>query len=207
MGRLSAAFLLPLFAVACVSRPLSGEDAGADESSTGDVDDDGTPPPATSASPTTTPDPTTAGSATAGSTVTDPSGADTLDDGADDHGDDGCAPDDECQVDTDCAPGQTCLANCTCFGDPDPTDTGDPECGDAASCEDCLQCTALPGGECQAPLLACLTNPECAALLLCQTGCDNPQCFQDCLIANPGGLGDFIPVVECIIGACAGPCS
>jgi hypothetical protein len=208
MGRWSAGFLVPVLAVACVGRPLSGDDlgAGGSDGSTGDVDDDGSPPPSTSAGPTTTPDPTTAGSATVGSTVTDPSGPDTFDDATADDGDPGCPPDSECWSDADCAPSQTCLANCTCFGEPDPTDTGDPACEDAPTCEGCLQCTVEPGGDCQGVLFTCLGNSDCAALLLCQVGCDSPECFQNCLIANPGGINDFFPLAECFIGVCGIAC-
>lgn len=196
------ALLLSLLTVGCAARvmaddELAGDDAtdGAGSSDTGATPSEPTTtPPTSTTSDPTGPDPTTQ---TASATATDGT---TTDGGDDLEEPPPCTPDDECMSDLDCAPGGICFDDCAC------TETREPACDEAASCEECFFCSIGSGGGCDDLFATCLANQHCAALLQCQLGCQDPQCSQACVVANPAGIDDFFNLAGCVVNVCAAAC-
>jgi hypothetical protein len=87
---------------------------------------------------------------------------------------------------THCA-GTVCAASCPGFAPLDP-------------CQQCLY------SSCDAEMNACMSNPDCTALLLCLDACTAPGCENQCYNAHPGGLADAGPVGTCLQSSCAAPC-
>ena len=75
------------------------------------------------------------------------------------------------------------------------TTTGGGTC-DTGSCDSCQQCAM--NGTCAASIDACFNDTQCYALIECMNGCADEVCFQSCADSNPGGLGLYNAVGECI---------
>lgn len=87
---------------------------------------------------------------------------------------------------THCA-GTVCAASCPGFVPLEP-------------CQECLYTS------CDAEMNACMSNPDCTALLLCLDACTAPGCENQCYNEHPGGLADAGPVGTCLQSACAAQC-
>ena len=60
------------------------------------------------------------------------------------------------------------------------SDSGDPACNEML-CGACVQCVAMPGGDCEAEAAECTANPGCQAAAVCLASCGvKGFCFDDC---------------------------
>ena len=59
-------------------------------------------------------------------------------------------------------------------------------CDDTGSCGQCLDCAGSVG-ICQTEVAACLTNAECKAIVTCNGGCADFECFNACKAQHPSG--------------------
>jgi hypothetical protein len=123
-----------------------------------------------------------------------------------------CTPDHECIDDDDCYAGESCLETCVCSdsdeseSDGDSDTNGAPACKDLGDCQECVNCSTSPGGDCEDPAQSCFDSPPCAALVRCQNMCADQACVEQCVADHPEGEAGFFALLECVSSACDGVC-
>jgi hypothetical protein len=77
-----------------------------------------------------------------------------------------------------------------------------PDPGAVDACAECFQLN------CQEPLESCLEDDACTEQLACESECDDPGCYEDCLgLAGMDGFSPFADdLVTCKTRACAEEC-
>lgn len=83
--------------------------------------------------------------------------------------------------------------------------TGAGGTGSGLTCDQCVQQNQ---GQCSTEINACVSNPDCSQLLMCQQNCADQACIDGCSQKFPAGVAGYDAIIFCLgCKVCGNECS